>query len=243
MAGKRAGLAGERSGLFMEQIRIIKEMRQHERDSGRSGVLVRPRYCIWENVPGAFSSNGGKDFQAVLTEFVKVCEPDAPDVPMPDKWPKSGILYSDVGRWSIAYRLHDAQYWGVPQRRRRLCVCADFNGLTAGELLFDPQLRGETEDTEPDETEPDPSGRPGREVPAVGESLSWHPEPGEPEGEATAGGTGQGAERADTGVSWSIQGNTIDRDTKQNGGGISQDVAHTLDAADRHGVASGFDGR
>ena len=200
VAGKRAGLAGERSGLFMEQIRIIKEMRQRERDSGRSGVLVRPRYCVWENVPGAFSSNGGKDFQAVLTEFVKVCEPDAPDVPMPEKgkWPKAGVLYSDVGKWSIAYKLHDAQFWGVPQRRRRLCIVADFNGLTAGEILFDPQLRGEAEDTQPDETEPDPSGEPGREVSALSEGLSGNPEPGEPQGQETAGGTGQGTERADS---------------------------------------------
>ena len=69
VAGKRAGLEGERSGLFMEQIRIIKEMREHDRQSGRAAEYIRPRFCIWENVPGAFSSNGGKGFQAVLTEF------------------------------------------------------------------------------------------------------------------------------------------------------------------------------
>ena len=83
VAGKRAGLDGERSGLFMEQIRIVKEMRERDRNSGRSGWAVRPRYMVWENVPGAFSSNGGKDFQAVLTEIVRIAEPDAPDVPMP----------------------------------------------------------------------------------------------------------------------------------------------------------------
>lgn len=85
VAGKRAGLDGERSGLFMEQIRIVKEMREHDSLSGRPIQLIRPRYCVWENVPGAFSSNDGKDFQAVLTEFVKVAAPEAPNVPMPDR--------------------------------------------------------------------------------------------------------------------------------------------------------------
>ena len=85
IAGARAGLAGERSGLFMEQIRIVKEMRERDRSSGRTGWLVRPRYMVWENVPGAFSSNKGQDFQAVLTEIVKIAEPDAPNIPMPDR--------------------------------------------------------------------------------------------------------------------------------------------------------------
>ena len=90
VAGLRAGLDGERSGLFVEQIRIVKEMRSKYVRVGGSNQLVRlPRYCVWENVPGAFSSNGGKDFQAVLTEFVKVCEPDAPDVPLPEMYGKN----------------------------------------------------------------------------------------------------------------------------------------------------------
>ena len=145
VAGKRAGLEGERSGLFMEQIRIIKEMREHDRQSGRSDEYVRPRFCIWENVPGAFSSNGGKDFQAVLTEFVRIAEPEAPDVPLPDKggWPKAGCLYDELGRWSIAWRVHDAQFWGVPQRRKRISLVADFGGLAAPEVLFERKgLRG-----------------------------------------------------------------------------------------------------
>lgn len=78
IAGKRAGLAGERSGLYMEQIRVIREMREHDRANGRSGVFIRPRYMVWENVPGAFSSNHGKDFAAVLEEAVKIAEPEAP---------------------------------------------------------------------------------------------------------------------------------------------------------------------
>ena len=77
VAGKRAGLAGERSGLFMEQIRIIKEMREADVLRGRTDDNVRPRYMVWENVPGAFSSNGGKDFAAVIEEIIKICEPDA----------------------------------------------------------------------------------------------------------------------------------------------------------------------
>lgn len=99
MAGNRAGLAGERSGLFMEQIRIVKEMREHDREQGRKGTDVRPRFMVWENVKGAFNSNKGKDFQAVLTEIFRIAVPDAPDVPMPDsgKWPYSGLLLDEVG--------------------------------------------------------------------------------------------------------------------------------------------------
>ena len=85
VAGHRAGLAGERSGLFMEQIRIVKEMRERDRQNGRSDALIRPRFLVWENVPGAFSSNAGRDFQAVLSEIVRIIEPEAPDVPMPDR--------------------------------------------------------------------------------------------------------------------------------------------------------------
>lgn len=82
VAGKRAGLAGERSGLFMEQIRIVKEMREHDRTTGRPDEFIRPRYMVWENVPGALSSNGGKDFQAVLTETIRIAKADAPEVPL-----------------------------------------------------------------------------------------------------------------------------------------------------------------
>jgi DNA (cytosine-5)-methyltransferase 1 len=145
VAGKRAGLEGERSGLFMEQIRIVKEMRDEDERSGRTGVNVRPRYMVWENVPGAFSSNGGADFQAVLSEIVRIAESEAPDVPMPDKgkWNKSGCIYDELGRWSVAWRVHDAQFWGVPQRRKRIALVADFGGLTAPEILFEREsLRG-----------------------------------------------------------------------------------------------------
>ena len=139
VAGKRAGLDGERSGLFMEQVRIVKEMRAKEIEDGRTAESVRPRWMVWENVPGAFSSNGGKDFQAVLTEIVRIVNPECPDVPMPKdgKWSKAGCLYDELGRWSVAWRVHDAQFWGVPQRRKRIALVADFGGMCATEVLFE----------------------------------------------------------------------------------------------------------
>ena len=136
IAGKRAGLDGERSGLFMEQIRIIKEMRDRDvRENGRTDIDVRPRYMVWENVPGAFSSNKGEDFRIVLEETARVKDKDA-HVPMPDngKWQTSGCLLGNG--WSIAWRVLDAQFWGVPQRRRRIALVADFGGHSAPEILF-----------------------------------------------------------------------------------------------------------
>ena len=135
VAGKRAGLDGERSGLFMEQIRITKEMRDNDSKSGRSNELLRPRFFVWENVPGAFSSNKGEDFRVVLEEIAKVVEKDAV-IPMPpkNKWTTSGCIMGDG--WSIAWRILDAQFWGVPQRRRRIALVADFGGGCAQEVLF-----------------------------------------------------------------------------------------------------------
>ena len=147
VAGKRAGLDGERSGLFMEQIRIIKEMRENDRrNNGRSDEFVRPRYMVWENVPGALSSNKGEDFRAVLEETVKIVQEDA-DIPGPPKggWPYSGCIMGDG--WSIAWRIHDAQFWGVPQRRKRIALVADFGGGSAPEILF--VRKGLSRDTEP----------------------------------------------------------------------------------------------
>lgn len=145
IAGKRAGLDGERSGLFMEQIRIIKEMRENDIRRCRTGVDVRPRYMVWENVPGAFSSNKGEDFRIVLEETAKVADKDA-FVPMPNKgkWTTSGCIMGDG--WSIAWRILDAQFWGVPQRRRRIALVADFGGQSASEILFvRKSLSGDTE--------------------------------------------------------------------------------------------------
>lgn len=143
VAGKREGIRHEtlgdeettRSGLFMEAIRIIKEMRE-----ASNGIY--PTFAVWENVYGAFSSSGGEDFRIVLEELVKIVEPTA-KMPAPDK---KGWAYADVivgDGWSIAYRLVDAQYWGVPQRRRRIYLVADFRGERAGDILFKREgLRG-----------------------------------------------------------------------------------------------------
>ena len=144
VAGKRAGLAGERSGLFMEQVRIIKEMRDESTKQlrlRRADVNIRdikPRYMVWENVPGAFSSNKGEDFRCVLEETAKiVCEnaiiPGFED----GKWTPSGCIMGDG--WSIAWRVHDAQFWGVPQRRKRISLVADFGGDTAPQILFESE--------------------------------------------------------------------------------------------------------
>lgn len=137
VAGKRAGLDGERSGLFMDQIRVIKEMRDYDkRVNARTGPDVRPRYMVWENVPGAFSSAGGEDFRAVLEETAHIAEKDAV-IPRPEngKWQTAGCIMGDG--WSIAWRILDAQFWGVPQRRRRIALVADFGGDTAPEILFE----------------------------------------------------------------------------------------------------------
>lgn len=145
IAGRRAGLAGERSGLFMEAVRIIKEMRRATHGS-------YPVVVIWENVPGAFSSNGGEDFRAVLEELARVEQPDAsiPRPPRGGRWSKAGAIAGNG--WSLAWRQLDAQYWGktiydgrtgsvlrmgTPQRRKRIALVADFGGQRAGEILFE----------------------------------------------------------------------------------------------------------
>ncbi len=142
VAGKRAGIQdGERSNLFFEAIRIIKEMREATNDE-------YPKYAVWENVPGAFSSNKGHDFHAVLEAFCSVCDgavsiPKPYDAKQTDKliWNKAGEIVGN--NYSIAWRTLDAQYWGVPQRRKRIYLVADFTGRCAGEILFKPDsLRG-----------------------------------------------------------------------------------------------------
>lgn len=136
VAGQRAGLDGSRSNLFHEQIRIIKEMREHDRKAERTDKYIRPRFMVWENVPGAFSSNKGKDFQAVLQAIVSVTD-DTATVPLPPKgkWQSAGCIMGDT--YSIAWRTLDAQYWGVPQRRKRIYLVADFGGGTAPKILFE----------------------------------------------------------------------------------------------------------
>nr|DAV14769.1 MAG TPA: Cytosine specific methyltransferase [Caudoviricetes sp.] len=215
IAGKRAGLAGVRSGLYMEQIRIIKEMRERDRRMGRTGEFVRPRYMVWENVPGAFSSNGGKDFAAVLEEAIRIAEPEAPDIEVPEKgWNTWGGYHDEMGgRWSVAWRVLDAQHWGVPQRRRRIALVADFGGDTAWEISFERQsMSGDFAE----------SG-------AQGEGLAGDSERG-------AGGAGK-----DAGSVICLQGNAIDRaDTAGcNGKGWKEDVCYTLNTIDRPAICAG----
>lgn len=139
IAGKRADMAGERSGLFSEAVRIIREMRY-------ATFGAYPKYAVWENVPGAFSSNKGEDFHAVLQSLCRVIDPDA-TIPRPTdarggiKWPRAGAILAD--HYSLAWRTMDAQYWGVPQRRLRISLVLDLTGGRAGEVLFEPEsLRG-----------------------------------------------------------------------------------------------------
>ena len=165
IAGKRSGLDGLRSGLFFEAVRIVKEMR--EKTHGE-----KPRFIVWENVPGAFSSNKGEDFKAVLEEVIRIKEQEAPPLPPPEKgrWPYADCYLGDG--WSVAYRVLDAQYWGVPQRRARIFLVADFAGGRAPEVLFESEgVSGYT-----------PQGF------RQGESIAGDPE----ESLGTAGGTDAG---------------------------------------------------
>lgn len=129
VAGRRAGLDGSRSNLFYEAVRIAKEMR--EATNGRY-----PTWLCWENVPGAFSSNSGSDFKAVLDEIRKIKDPEA-DTPRSARWPNAGCILADD--YSVAWRVFDAQYWGVPQRRKRIYLVADLAGQRAGKVLFESE--------------------------------------------------------------------------------------------------------
>ena len=129
IAGKRAGLDGSRSNLFYEAIRIVKQMRC--KTNGKY-----PRFIVWENVPGAFSSNKGEDFRAVLESVCSVKD-DKADIPRYEKWPNAGEIVADD--YSVAWRVFDAQYWGVPQRRKRIYLVADFAGECAGKILFESE--------------------------------------------------------------------------------------------------------
>ena len=234
IAGKRAGLAGARSGLFMEQIRLVKEMRE------ASGAAY-PRFMVWENVPGAFSSNKGQDFAAVLEETIRIVEPEAPDIEVPDKgWPTWGG-YRDVdGRWSVAWRTLDAQYWGVPQRRRRIALVADFRGCTAAEILFERKsLFGDFAESGTE-----------RERPA-GEAESGAAYAVRIRGGCDGGGKGALIQTEKSGTLgtgndqtvFCLQGNGIDRaETAEcNGKGWREDQSYTLNTLDRPAVAYSFD--
>ena len=129
IAGKRSGLDGSRSSLFYEAVRIIKEMR-----CATNGKY--PRFAVWENVPGAFSSNKGEDFRCVLESLCRVRD-ETVSVPRHEKWSAAGNIVADG--FSIAWRVLDAQYWGVPQRRKRIFLVADFDSECAGKILFESE--------------------------------------------------------------------------------------------------------
>lgn len=239
IAGKRAGLAGARSGLFMEQVRIVKEMREADKRNGRTGNMVRPRYLVWENVVGAFSSNKGKDFAAVLEEIIKIVEPEAPGIEVPEKgWPTWGGYHDEMGgRWSVVWRTHDAQYWGVPQRRRRISVVADFGGDTASEIQFDG------ESVSGDITASGASGEGFAETAEAGASYAVRIRGG-----CDGGGKGALVQTEKSGTLgtgndqtiFCLQGNGIDRaDTAGcNGKGWREDACYTLNTIDRPAVCA-----
>lgn len=160
MAGKRLGFDDNRSVLFLDAARIIKEMR-----TATNGMY--PTFAVWENVPGAFSSNGGEDFRAVLEELARVEEPNA-SIPRPSgrggRWSKAGAIAGNG--WSLAWRQLDAQYWGVPQRRKRIALVVDFGGQRAAEILFErTSLSGNPDESikaweaTPGHSQASPSGR------------------------------------------------------------------------------------
>lgn len=199
-AGNQKGLDGEKSQLFFEAIRIIYEMR-----GATNGEY--PKYIIWENVAGAFSSNKGQDFRRVLEEITKTY------IPMPNsrKWATSGMVRSSAG--STAWRQMDAQYWGVPQRRKRIYLVHDFSGERAPEILFEC------------------------------ESVLGYTAQGRTKGKNIARGSGSCAETAGRGTTatvYTVAGNAIGRLGKNGGNqlGIGQDISYTLTAADRHAIAA-----
>lgn len=246
IAGRRAGLAGERSGLFIEAVRIIKEMR-----SSTNGLY--PTFAVWENVPGAFSSNGGEDFRAVLEELARVEQPDT-SIPRPPKggrWSKAGAIAGNG--WSLAWRQLDAQYWGVPQRRKRIALVVDFAGGRAGEILFEREsLPGHPDQSIPTWQE---AARTAGNRPAGNDRMV-----GQQGGQAytlkirsgcAGGGKGALVQTEKTGTLSTLQdqtlfqpvyclaGNIIDRSETAgaNGSGVKENQSYTLNTVDRPAVA------
>lgn len=282
IAGRRAGLAGERSGLFMEAVRIIKEMR-----SSTNGLY--PTFAIWENVPGAFSSNNGEDFRAVLEELACVEQPNAviPGPPRGGRWSKAGAIAGNG--WSLAWRQLDSQYFGVAQRRKRIALILDLGGQRAGEILFertslsrhpDPCIQAWKEAAGLTANRPAGNDRMvgagflcgssrnadsrGTEADGAGKSEAEERTSGDKCCEAAAytlkirsgcagGGKGALVQTEKTGTlstlqdqtifqliqepTYCISGNTVDRKTNQNGTGVRESGAFTVNTVDRHAVA------
>ena len=234
-AGKRKGLAGERSGLFRTAIDIVHRLRE------RTG---KPRFFVWENVPGAFSSNGGADFRAVLEEIGQT------EIPMPErnKWAQSGMVQCD--QCEIAWRVLDAQYWGVPQRRKRIFLVADFAAADrrAAEILFVEQ-GGNWDSAESQGERQEAAGNARESVERA--SICWAMN--QPSNRINDYSTktisptltarmGTGGNQVPIVHSHCIAGNTIDR-KPQNGGngtGTQEELSYTQNTVDRHAVAECF---
>lgn len=249
IAGRRAGLAGERSGLFVEAVRIIKEMRK-----ATNGMY--PTFAIWENVPGAFSSNNGEDFRAVLEELARVEQPNAviPRPPRGGRWSKAGAIAGNG--WSLAWRQLDSQYFGVAQRRKRIALILDLGGQRAGEILFERTSLSR---------HPDPRIPAWKEVAGLTTNCSAGNDRVVAEGGQNAaytlkirsgcagGGKGALVQTEKTGTlstlqdqtifqliqepTYCISGNTVDRKTNQNGTSVRESGAFTVNTVDRHAVA------
>lgn len=248
IAGRRAGLAGERSGLFVEAVRIIKEMRK-----ATNGMY--PTFAIWENVPGAFSSNNGEDFRAVLEELARVEQPNAviPRTPRGGRWSKAGAIAGNG--WSLAWRQLDSQYFGVAQRRKRIALILDLGGQRAGEILFERTSLSR---------HPDPRIPAWKEVAGLTTNCSAGNDRVVAEGGWNAaytlkirsgcagGGKGALVQTEKTGTlstlqdqtlfqlirepTYCISGNTVDRKTNQNGSGVRENGSFTVNTVDRHAV-------
>lgn len=248
IAGRRAGLAGERSGLFVEAVRIIKEMRK-----ATNGMY--PTFAIWENVPGAFSSNNGEDFRAVLEELARVEQPNAviPRPPRGGRWSKAGAIAGNG--WSLAWRQLDSQYFGVAQRRKRIALILDLGGQRAGKILFERTSLSR---------HPDPRIPAWKEVAGLTTNCSAGNDRVVAEGGQNAaytlkirsgcagGGKGALVQTEKTGTlstlqdqtlfqlirepTYCISGNTVDRKTNQNGSGVRENGSFTVNTVDRHAV-------
>lgn len=237
IAGKREGLHGQRSGLLVKGIELFKAMRKRENG--------KPRFLVWENVPGAFSSNHGEDFRQVLQEISET------NIPMPrfGRWSHAGMVRS--GKCEIAWRTLDAQYWGVPQRRKRIFLVADFGVRGASKVLFKPEgvsgdyiegkEEGESNTSNIDERIACTNGKMifenhSQDTRYVG-PLKTSPTISAQFG--TGGNNTPFVVEKNNSHAYSIAGNTIDRKLQNggNGKGINKDVCFTLNTIDRHAIA------
>ena len=243
-AGNRAGLSGERSSLFMEMIRVVKEMRENDRKQGKSDTQIRPRILLWENVPEVFSSNKGEDFRRILEEICKIKDKSI-SIPMPSKgkWEKSGHI---VGKdFSLAWRVLNAQYFGVAQRRRRVFLVAYFRGQSAPKILFEQcSMSGTTSQSESkrektsrtiERSVRDTSGHEcNQEINSICTSPSSRSNPKYGDAYHTL----YASHVPEVSLSYCVAGNIINRETKNggNGKGFQENIRYTLNTSDKHAV-------